>query len=84
MLEVPDIDITAIGARLLDDAYLAWFAAESECERALRAWSGSLGSARAASYDAYLAALDREEAAALDLERFCASSRPLRVGLAIA
>jgi hypothetical protein len=27
------------GVDMFDDAYLAWFDAENECERALRAWS---------------------------------------------
>ena len=31
-------EVAAIGVRLLDDAYLAWFSAESECELALHAW----------------------------------------------
>jgi len=62
-----DRDVAAIGIRLLDDAYAAWAAAEGECECALRAWQDS--HRQAAAYPAYRAALDREEAAARDLER---------------
>ena len=60
-------DLAAIGIRLLDDAYAAWAAAESECDEALRAWQDS--HRQAAAYSAYRAALDREEAAARDLQR---------------
>ena len=77
-------DVAAIGVRLLDDAYLAWFTAEDEAERALRAWSDGSGSTRAMSYAAYRAALDREEAAARDLERLWAVSRPCRMTIALA
>jgi hypothetical protein len=62
-----DRDVAAIGIRLLDDAYAAWAVAESECECALRAWQES--HSQAMRYPAYRAALDREEAAARDLER---------------
>jgi hypothetical protein len=60
-------EIALIGLRLLDDAYMAWVAAESEAGQALRAWSeeGEHG----AAYQAYRAAVDREEAAARDLQR---------------
>jgi hypothetical protein len=60
-------EIALIGMRLLDEAYMAWQVAESDAERALRAWSDD-GQHRAA-YPAYRAAVDREEAAALYLER---------------
>lgn len=58
-----------IAVRLLDDAYLAWFSAETECESALHAWFAGAGAEGdgASSYFAYQAALDREEAAARDL-----------------
>jgi hypothetical protein len=62
-----DRDLAAIGIRLLDDAYAAWAVAESECESALHAWHES--HRQATAYPAYRAALDREEAAARDLER---------------
>jgi hypothetical protein len=60
-------DIAIIGIRLLDDAYLAWVAAESDAELALRNWCEGADGQRA--YQAYRAAADREEAAARDLER---------------
>jgi hypothetical protein len=52
----------------------AWSRAQSECRNALRVWldSGSrpgVGSRNHVAYCAYRAALDREEAAAVDLER---------------
>jgi hypothetical protein len=59
-------EIALIGIRLLEDAHLAWEAAEFEADQSLRAWSND-GSP--AAYQAYRAALDREEAAARDLER---------------
>lgn len=81
MIENVDTTVAEIGVRLLDDAYLAWFSAESECEGALRGWSQSVGSQRAAAYLAYRAALDREEAAARDLERLWQVSAPCRAAL---
>ncbi len=62
-------DVAKIGFRLLDDAVLAWFRAESECEATLQAWFQSTGQQREPAYLSYLAALDREEASARDLER---------------
>jgi hypothetical protein len=62
-------DVAAIGVRLLDDAYLAWFSAESECEQALRAWFHGTEAERPGAYFAYRVALDREEATARRLER---------------
>ena len=61
-----DLDVAAIGIRLLDDAYMAWRAAEGECEEALQRW---LARAHTRAYPAYRAALEREEAAARDLQR---------------
>jgi hypothetical protein len=59
-----------------DTAYLAWFEAESECGQALRNWCDPGPADRdAAAYITYRAALDREEAAARDLERLCRSAR---------
>ena len=69
MTENTQTEVATIGVRLLDDAYLAWFGAESDCERALRAWFGAAGDESATAYSAYRAALDREDAAARDLER---------------
>ena len=62
-------EIATIGVRLIDDAYLAWFRAESECEVTLQAWFQATGERRQAAYTTYMAALDREEASARDLER---------------
>jgi hypothetical protein len=54
--------------RLLDDSYTAWRQAQQECHDALRRWLDS-GARDHAAYHAYRAALDREQAAAVDLER---------------
>jgi hypothetical protein len=62
-------EIALIGIRLLDDAYMAWVAAEFETEQALRAWCEELAWQHGAAYHAYRAAVDREEAAARDLQR---------------
>ena len=72
-------EVAAIGIRLLDDAHIAWVVAQNECSEALRAWF------QAPRYDpayhAYLAALDREEAAALDLQRLFEVTDPCRAAL---
>jgi hypothetical protein len=78
MIENIDTTVAEIGVRLLDDAYLAWFSAESECEGALRAWYQAVGSSRGDAYLSYRAALEREEAAARDLERLWLVSAPCR------
>ena len=81
MLDDTRTEIARIGLRLLDDAYLAWFSAESECEQALHAWfEGPVGS-RGKQYAAYRAALDREEAAAHDLRRLSRLAEPCRDSL---
>ena len=82
MIESTETDVAAIGIRQIDDAYLAWFSAETECETALQAWFQSTGEARENSYLTYLAALDREEASARDLERLWRLSEPCRDTLA--
>ena len=76
-------EVAAIGVRLLDDAYLAWFSAEAESETALQAWWQSTGANRPIAYAAYRAALDREEAAAHDLERLWSLSEPCRATVAV-
>jgi len=78
MLENLETDVATIGVRLLDDAVLAWFRAESESEVALQAWFRSTGMRRETAYLSYLAALDREEASARDLERLWQLSEPCR------
>ena len=61
--------VAEIGLRLLDDAHMAWQHAELECENALNAWCDAAPGPAAERYLRYRAALDREEAAARDLER---------------
>ena len=63
------LELAEIGIRLLDEAHVAWQRAELECERALRAWYDGSPRTSADRYLAYRAALDREHAAAHDLER---------------
>lgn len=70
-------EMSEIGIRLLDDAYLAWFSAESECEAALHAWFED-AHRYGGAYFTYRAALDREEAAARDLQRLWEISEPCR------
>lgn len=54
-----------LDSRLLpvDDAYTAWFNANSRCGQALRAWREAAPEARPDAYRAYLAELELEEAA---------------------
>ena len=82
MLQNLETEVATIGVRLLDDAVLAWFRAESESEVALQAWFRSTGMRRETAYLSYLAALDREEASARDLERLWELSEPCRDTLA--
>lgn len=60
---------------------LKWTAAEAESGHALRAWFTATASDRTAAYLAYHAAVDREEAAALDLQRLCELTQPSPSGL---
>jgi hypothetical protein len=69
MLQNTQTDVASIGVRLIDDAYLAWFSAESEAENALQAWFQATGERREVAFLTYQAALDREEASAHDLAR---------------
>ena len=62
-------ELAEIGMRLLDEAHMAWQWAELECEAALHAWYEGSPRTSAAGYLSYRAALDREEAAAHDLQR---------------
>ena len=62
-------ELAEIGIRLLDEAHVAWQRAELECERALRAWFESSPRTSAELYRSYRAELDREHAAACDLQR---------------
>jgi hypothetical protein len=67
-------DREEVGARLLDDAYRAWDLAEVQCGLALRRWDRAEPDDEAAAFWCYTAALDREEAAARELERLCESA----------
>jgi hypothetical protein len=69
MIDNRHADVAEIGVRLLDAAYLAWFSAERESWAALHAWFQARGQQRMNTFAAYRAALDREDAAARDLER---------------
>ena len=62
-------DAAELSERLLDDAYVTWVVAESEAEQTLDAWRERASGTCASRYRAYLAAVDREEAAARDLQR---------------
>ena len=62
-------DAAELSERLLDDAYTTWVIAESETEQTLDAWRERSSGACASRYRAYLAAVEREEAAARDLQR---------------
>ena len=53
----------------VDDAYTAWFNANSRCGQALRAWRDAARETRREAYRAYVAELALEEAAAAELER---------------
>jgi hypothetical protein len=75
-------DLSVIAVRLLDDAHLTWVAAEVESEHALRAWFKGGATHRATAYPAYRAAVDREEAAARDLQRLSELTQPYQEQLA--
>ena len=74
--------LAAIGVRVLDDAHMTWVATEVESEQALRAWFEGDTPNRAAAYLAYRAAVDREEAAARDLQRLSELTQPCQERLA--
>ena len=74
--------LAAIGVRVLDDAHMTWVAAEVESEQALRAWFEGDTPNRTAAYLAYRAAVDREEAAARDLQRLSELTQPCQERLA--
>jgi hypothetical protein len=61
---------------LADEAYMSWHAAQIECHQALEAWLTAEAEDRAAANCVYRAALDREEAAARDLEWLSGLSLP--------
>ena len=61
-------EVASIGIRLVDEAYMSWCTAQTQCQNALRAWFDAGQRDRAEANCAYRAALDREQAAASDLE----------------
>jgi FAD/FMN-containing dehydrogenase len=63
--------LAVIAVRVRDDAHMTWVAAEVESEYALRAWLDAGAPQAAGAYLEYRAAVDREEAAARDLQRLC-------------
>ena len=69
-------DLAVIAVRVLDDARMAWVAAEVDSEHALRAWFNAGTPEGAGAYLAYRAAVDREEAAARDLHRLSELTQP--------
>jgi hypothetical protein len=64
-----------IAVRLRAEAYTSWSVAQNHCEQALCAWSEAAPHARGTTSAAYRAALEREEAAARDLERLSRLTR---------
>jgi hypothetical protein len=75
-------DLAVIAVRLLDDAHMTWVAAELDSEDTLRAWFDADAAQGADTYLAYRAALDREAAAARDLQRLSELTRPSQERLA--
>jgi hypothetical protein len=60
--------VASIGIRLVDEAYVSWCTAQMQCQTALRQWFDAGPRDRAEANSIYRAALDREQAAARDLE----------------
>jgi hypothetical protein len=75
-------DLSVIAIRVLDDAHMSWVAAEVESEHALRAWFDAGVAQSANAFLAYRAAVDREEAAARDLQRLSDLTQPCQERLA--
>ena len=75
-------DLAVIAVRVLDDAHMTWVAAEVDSEHALRAWFDANAPQGAGAYLAYRAAIDREEAAARDLQRLSELTQPCQERLA--
>ncbi|HTX09949.1 MAG TPA: hypothetical protein VME22_15120 [Solirubrobacteraceae bacterium] len=78
------LELAEIGIRLLDEAHIAWQRAELDCEQALRAWYDGPPRSATELYLSYRAALDREHAAARDLERLWELARSGHEALATA
>jgi hypothetical protein len=75
-------DLAVIAVRVLDDAHMTWVAAEVDSDHALHAWFAAGAPKGAGAYLTYRAAVDREEAAARDLERLSELTQPCREWLA--
>ena len=75
-------DLAVIAVRVLDDAHMTWVVAEVDSDRALHAWFDAGAPKRAGAYLTYRAAVDREEAAARDLQRLSELTQPCREWLA--
>jgi hypothetical protein len=75
-------DLAAIAVRVLDDAHMTWVAAEVDSGNALHAWFVAGAPKGAGAYRTYRAAVDREEAAARDLQRLSELTQPCREWLA--
>ena len=75
-------DLAVIAVRVLDDAHMTWVAAEVDSEHALHTWFDAGAPQGADAYLAYRAAVDREEAAARDLQRLCQLTQPSQERLA--
>jgi hypothetical protein len=61
-------EVASTGLRLVDEAYMSWRTAQMQCQTAMRAWFDARPRYRAEANSVYRAALDREQAAAHDLE----------------
>lgn len=75
-------DLAVIAVRVLDDTYMSWVAAEVDSEHALHAWYDASPRRAASTYLTYRAAVDREEAAAGDLQRLSELTQPCQERLA--
>jgi hypothetical protein len=79
----PSRALAVIAVRVLDDAHMTWVAAEVESDHALRAWFEADAPHGAGAYLDYRAAVDREEAAAHDLQRLSDLTRAFQERLAL-
>jgi hypothetical protein len=75
-------DQAVIAVRVLDDAHMTWVAAELNSEHALRAWFDASPPQRAGAYLTCRISVDREEAAARDLQRLSELTQPCQERLA--
>jgi hypothetical protein len=68
--------------RVLGDPPMTWVAAEVDSEHALRTWFDAGAPQGACAYHADRAAVEREEAAARDLQRLAELTQPRQEGCA--